>query len=593
MKAPTSTRTVSSYLQSGKTANVAWALRTLTRLGASRNRDALAKALGLDQTPTGEAPGRVRMLDAPLAKCVRKLPAELLADFFAASFRGADDNYQASLIVVTELVRRRDVPGQLRVVRSFTKALKSYDAGHRAGTKTVHHRLCTRFFPKFEAEPLAVLLRWCSDDLLSTDELRELFLPAFARADRKLEKVLLKRLEKYLDGLAELGREQEAGAFLKRVSRKASPAARKAMAARKAVAEAAVDVVAAVRRGQRLEALELGAKDLLTLARADGSDDLVGRALLSRSLPQLRALLEELEPVEGFGPPTAGRIMTLLADTDPACLLEWIERGRKGSDARQLYVRQAIGHAVSLVLEDSPEKLATPAASRIEELNEIHGALCGQKLVKLGTGWSWVDVAKLADPSVLRKEELGRAIDKIKLSQDKPDQDAIVGMLQTLATLAPTEPGSLPFFDGACSALASAFYCCREYGYEDGHELFEPVLGFLEAHPGMALTPRTRERLLRNMLLLALRDEAAITRIASALIPDKPTFQYVDDQLTTPFVIACAYASIPNAELALRWIEAALAAGQDKEFFEPVDTDFQDDPFESLRSHPRFQDLTA
>ncbi|MGC4119444.1 MAG: hypothetical protein QM765_33730 [Myxococcales bacterium] len=591
MKSPTSARTLASDLQSGKPSNVGRALKTLVRLGASR--DALAKALGLDQTPTIDASGKIRMLDGPLAKCVRKLPSELLADFFAASFRRADDNYQASLIAVTELVRRRDVPGELNVVGSFSKALKAYDAGHRAGANTVHQRLCSKLFPKFEAEPLAALLRWCSDDLLSTDEMRELFLPAFAKADHKVERVLLKRLEKYLDALAELGREREARAFLQRVSRKASPAARKAMAAREVGAKAAVDVAAAVRRGRRLGSLELGAKDLLTLGRADGSDDLVGWALLSRSLPQLRALLEELQAVEGFGPPTAGRIMTLLAERDPAWLREWIERARQGSDASQLYARQAIGHAVSFVLEDSAEKLATPADSRTEELDELHAALCGQKLVKLETGWEWVDVTTLADPQALKREALGRAIEEIKLNQDEPDQETIVELLRSLAALDPSEPGALQLFDDACSAMASVFYCCHEYGYEEGPDLFDPVLEFLEARKGIALAPRTRERLLRSMLTLALRDEAAVTRITSTLLADSPRFEYVSDKLTTPYVIACAYASISNAALALRYVEAALAAGQDKKSFRPVDTDLQDDPFESLRSHPRFKQLTA
>ncbi len=140
-------------------------------------------------------------LDALLSKHAAQLSSDVLAGVVESTLRSITETcYTSTIPAVRELVRRKDVEAQKRVVQAYMYACGYYDAGHRADEGTVQDQLIDDWFPDFEAEPLADLLEWCRGDHLNTnsgDRMDELFAPAMAKADKATKKRLEEKLVAY------------------------------------------------------------------------------------------------------------------------------------------------------------------------------------------------------------------------------------------------------------------------------------------------------------------------------------------------------------------------------------------------------------
>lgn len=200
-------------------------LRALKKLARLRPPRSLPAALGVEVDEEAESPWRLPPLDRALKTHLKKLPSNLLASLFAASFQQATDNAGITITVASELARRRDLKGQLAVVKSFQAALRHTDAGHRLHECTVHDQLCDSVFPRFEAKPLVNLLAWCTNAHLSprSDGMQHLFIPAFKKAVTKDDAARLVRR-----WVAYVGNENHE-ALWRTVRRASSPRCRRAL----------------------------------------------------------------------------------------------------------------------------------------------------------------------------------------------------------------------------------------------------------------------------------------------------------------------------------------------------------------------------
>jgi hypothetical protein len=169
---------------------------------SSRERNAVWEVFGLD--PAGlDGEGMVALpeLDALLLRHRKALSSDALAAAVECTMRRITESPLAPATAVEEIVARRDVPAQERVVRAFQRACGAHDAGHRLRGDTLQDRLVDELFPQFEPGPLAELLCRCGADALNHeggDGMDELFKPAFARArGRKLRARLVAAFRRY------------------------------------------------------------------------------------------------------------------------------------------------------------------------------------------------------------------------------------------------------------------------------------------------------------------------------------------------------------------------------------------------------------
>ena len=143
----------------------------------------------------------IELLDQAIQRHINNLSDATLIAIFKMTFKSVYDNYNAALLVLEEIIARKNVETQKKIVKQFYNACKYYDAGHRLWSSTVQDQLIDDLFPQFTSEALYELLKKASTDMLNTeggDSMEELFIPAFQNTtDEKLHKKLLEVFFKY------------------------------------------------------------------------------------------------------------------------------------------------------------------------------------------------------------------------------------------------------------------------------------------------------------------------------------------------------------------------------------------------------------
>lgn len=154
--------------------------------------------LEIDEDEITEIP----ILDNAILKHIKSLSEKTLISIFEMTFKSVIyDNYNASLIVLEEIIKRKNVATQEKIVKQFYDASKFYDAGHRSWSSTVHDQLIDDLFPQFTSEALYQLLKKASTDMLNSeggDQMEDLFIPAFQNTtDLNLQTKVLEVFFKY------------------------------------------------------------------------------------------------------------------------------------------------------------------------------------------------------------------------------------------------------------------------------------------------------------------------------------------------------------------------------------------------------------
>lgn len=143
----------------------------------------------------------IEILDQAIQKHIKNVSDTCLTTIFGMSFKSAYDNYNATLLVLEEIISRKNRSTQKKVIKQFYKACEYYDAGHRYWGFTVQDQLIDNFFPQFTSEALYQLLKKASTDLLNSqggDQMDELFVPAFENTtDFDLQKKIIKVFFQY------------------------------------------------------------------------------------------------------------------------------------------------------------------------------------------------------------------------------------------------------------------------------------------------------------------------------------------------------------------------------------------------------------
>lgn len=144
----------------------------------------------------------IEILDSAIQKHIKNLSNKTLITIFEMTFKSVGyDNFNAALIVLQEIIVRKDAATQEKIIKKFYKACEYYDAGHRFWSYTVYDQLIDVLFGQFTSEALYKLLKKASDDMLnneSGDAMDGLFVPAFQNTkDEKLQKKILNVFFKY------------------------------------------------------------------------------------------------------------------------------------------------------------------------------------------------------------------------------------------------------------------------------------------------------------------------------------------------------------------------------------------------------------
>ena len=151
---------------------------------ASTKRSNLFRVFGLNEYELDmtRTPAAIAELDGVLEENIGRLTADTLVELAKCSiFNFEDDNYRATATVIQEIVARRDIAAQERLVDWFIHLCEAYDPGHRLNSGNSHDRLIEEHFPGFEIEPLLRLLEWCDGRFLYHDQMDALFIAAFQK----------------------------------------------------------------------------------------------------------------------------------------------------------------------------------------------------------------------------------------------------------------------------------------------------------------------------------------------------------------------------------------------------------------------------
>ncbi|WP_445456706.1 leucine-rich repeat domain-containing protein [Flavobacterium sp. HNIBRBA15423] len=175
-------------------------LSKLVKANYSNKENPLAEYFNLKNEE--EKIAKIEIFDNAIQKHLKNLSEKTLITIFKMTFKSViHDNYNASLIVLEEIITRKNVETQKKIVEQFYDACKFYDAGHRLWSSTVYDQLIDDLFPQFTSEALFQLLKKASTDMLNTnggDGMEVLFIPAFQNTtDDVLYKKFLKILYKY------------------------------------------------------------------------------------------------------------------------------------------------------------------------------------------------------------------------------------------------------------------------------------------------------------------------------------------------------------------------------------------------------------
>ena len=144
----------------------------------------------------------IEILDNAIKKHIKKLSEETLVTIFEMTFKSVGfDNYNAALLVLEEIIERKNIDTQKKIIKQFYNACEDYETGHRFWGYTVHDQLIDDLFSQFTSEALYELLKKAPSDMLNSesgDQMDPLFVPAFQNTtNEKLHNNLLKVFFKY------------------------------------------------------------------------------------------------------------------------------------------------------------------------------------------------------------------------------------------------------------------------------------------------------------------------------------------------------------------------------------------------------------
>jgi len=180
----------------------------------------------------------IEILDNAIQKHLKNLSEKTLVTIFEMTFKSVGyDNFNAALLVLEEIIARKNPDTQKKIIKKFYDACEYYDAGHRYWSCTVHDQLIDYLFPKFTSEALYKLLKKASTDMLNTeggDSMEILFIPAFQNTtDEKLHKNLLKVFFKYEEKARTYFGKEYFDTLLQQIKEVASPELEKIIFAKK------------------------------------------------------------------------------------------------------------------------------------------------------------------------------------------------------------------------------------------------------------------------------------------------------------------------------------------------------------------------
>jgi hypothetical protein len=137
----------------------------------------------------------IEILDTAILKHLKNLSNKTLVTIFATAFKSVYDNYNATVLVLNEIIARKDIATQQQIIEKFYEAFGYYDGGHRYWDSTVYDKLIDTIFVQFTSEALYLLLKHFSTDMLHTeggDKIETLFVPALHNTKDKIvyEKLL-------------------------------------------------------------------------------------------------------------------------------------------------------------------------------------------------------------------------------------------------------------------------------------------------------------------------------------------------------------------------------------------------------------------
>ena len=160
----------------------------------SSNNNPLAGYFGIRPEMTEMTP--IKVLDTAIEKHLKNISEDSLVTIFGMTFKNVGyDNYNAALLVLGEIIARKNSTTQEQIIEKFLKACENYSAGHRFYENTVHDILLDDLFAQFTSEALYKLLKGLKSDMLSVqdgDNMATLFVPAFQNTkDEKLQEKLL------------------------------------------------------------------------------------------------------------------------------------------------------------------------------------------------------------------------------------------------------------------------------------------------------------------------------------------------------------------------------------------------------------------
>ncbi len=166
----------------------------------SNNDNPLGRFFNIE---TKEEITKIEILDNAIQKYLKNLSEKTVVTIFKMTFKSVYDNYNAALLVLEEIIVRKNVETQKKIVEQFYDACKYYDSGHRLWSSTVQDQLIDDLFPQFTSEALYELLEKASTDMLNSeggDQMEDLFIPAFQNTlDETLHKKLLEIFFKYVE----------------------------------------------------------------------------------------------------------------------------------------------------------------------------------------------------------------------------------------------------------------------------------------------------------------------------------------------------------------------------------------------------------
>ena len=163
------------------------------------------------------------ILDEYLQKHIDALSSRSLVHVFQMTLQNIYFNFEATSFAVKEITKRKDLSAQLEIVEQFYKACEYYDAGHRFWSNTNQDELIDTYFPEFESEALLKILEKASEDMLKSDEMDELFVPALrGTEDKNLQLEILNVLTTYKKEYEEYVEEEYFDALFEKILESAS-----------------------------------------------------------------------------------------------------------------------------------------------------------------------------------------------------------------------------------------------------------------------------------------------------------------------------------------------------------------------------------